>query len=77
MHDTVATTDDEYVAIACRLANDAAYRASLAARIRERIPASGIADPARYARQLEQAYREAMQSRRAPLVQDPGDAVPL
>lgn len=77
LHDTVATTDDEYVAIACRLANDAAYRASLAARIRERIPASGIADPARYARQLEQAYREAMQSRPAPLVQDPGDAVPL
>ncbi len=58
--DTVAATDDEYIAIACRLATDGDYRASLSARIRHRVETSGIADKALYARRLEDAYRQAI-----------------
>jgi protein O-GlcNAc transferase len=58
--DTVAATDDEYIAIACRLATDRGYRASLSARIRHRVETSGIADKALYARRLEDAYRRAI-----------------
>ncbi len=58
--ETVATTDDEYVAIACRLATDAAWRASVSAHICDRIPASGIADFERYTRSLEDAFVRAL-----------------
>jgi len=61
--DTVATGDDEYVAIASRLATDAAWRSALSARILERIPASGIADFERYTRNLEDAFRRALATR--------------
>ncbi|MEP6942623.1 MAG: tetratricopeptide repeat protein [Betaproteobacteria bacterium] len=60
---TVARSDDEYVALACRIAQDAAWRAGIAASIVERLPASGLADPARHARALESAYRRALAAR--------------
>jgi predicted O-linked N-acetylglucosamine transferase (SPINDLY family) len=62
--DTVADSDDAYVAIACRLATDAAWRAALSARILERIPASGIADFGRYTRSLEDAFDHALALKR-------------
>ncbi|MDE2004384.1 MAG: tetratricopeptide repeat protein [Betaproteobacteria bacterium] len=58
--DTVASSDDEYVAIACRLATDAAWRSSLSVRIVEGITASGIADFERYTRRLEDAFERAL-----------------
>ncbi len=58
--ETVARTDDEYVAIACRLATDPAWRMELSARILERITASGIADFGRYTRNLEDALERAI-----------------
>jgi len=58
--DTVARSDDEYVAIACRLAQDGAWRASIAAAIAEKLPQSGLADLDRYARALEAAYERAV-----------------
>jgi predicted O-linked N-acetylglucosamine transferase (SPINDLY family) len=58
--DTVARTDDEYVAIACRLAQDGAWRASNAAAIAAKLPQSGLADLDRYTRSLETAYERAV-----------------
>jgi protein O-GlcNAc transferase len=58
--DTVARSDDEYVAIACRLAEDPAWRATIAAAIVARLPDSGLADARRYARSLETAYKRAL-----------------
>jgi len=63
--DTVAESDDEYVAIACRLATDAGWRSSVSARILERIAASGIADFGRYTRCLEDAFERALALKRA------------
>lgn len=63
--DTVASSDDEYVAIACRLATDAAWRCSLSTRILEGIAASGIADFERYTRRLEDAFERALESKRS------------
>ncbi len=58
--DTVARSDDEYVAIACRLAQDAVWRAELAAAIAVKLPQSGLADLDRYTRSLEAAYERAV-----------------
>jgi protein O-GlcNAc transferase len=58
--ETVAHSDEEYVALACRIAQDAPWRASLAAAIAARLPGSGLADPARHARSLEAAYLRAL-----------------
>ena len=65
--DTVARTDDEYVAIACRLAAEPAWRVELSARILAGIAASGIADFGRYTRTLEEALERAvaLKSRRS------------
>ncbi len=63
--DTVATSDDDYVAIACRLATESAWRMKLSGRILERIAASGIADFARYTRSLEGALERAVALKRA------------
>ena len=57
---TVARSDEEYVAIACRLAQDAAWRAEIAAAIAARLPQSGLADFDRYTRSLEAAYEHAV-----------------
>jgi predicted O-linked N-acetylglucosamine transferase (SPINDLY family) len=61
--DTVARADEEYVAIACRLASDAAWRAGIAAAIAARLPASGLADLDLYTRALESAYLRALDLR--------------
>jgi protein O-GlcNAc transferase len=58
--DTVARSDDEYVAIACRLASDAAWRATIAAAIVSKLPGSGLAEARRYASSLETAYERAL-----------------
>jgi predicted O-linked N-acetylglucosamine transferase (SPINDLY family) len=60
--ETAAGTDEEYVAIACRLSTDAAWRASIAAAIAEKLPRSGLADFDRYTRALEAAYARALDS---------------
>jgi predicted O-linked N-acetylglucosamine transferase (SPINDLY family) len=58
--ETAARSDEDYVAIACRLARDRAWRASVAAAIAAQLPASGLADLDRYARSLEAAYERAV-----------------
>jgi protein O-GlcNAc transferase len=58
--ETAARTDDEYVAIACRLAQDVAWRAAIASAIATRLPQSGLADFDRYTRSLETAYERAL-----------------
>jgi predicted O-linked N-acetylglucosamine transferase (SPINDLY family) len=60
--DTIALSDEEYVALAIRLATDAAWRATLSARIAERVTNSGIADLDRYTRDLERALERAITS---------------
>jgi len=58
--DTVAHSDAEYVTMASRLADDAAWRSSVAAKIVDKFPRSGIADMRRYAACLEDAYARAL-----------------
>jgi predicted O-linked N-acetylglucosamine transferase (SPINDLY family) len=58
--DTVAGTDDDYVAIACRLASDAVWRKGVGAAIAARLPTSGLADLDLYTRALESAYLRAL-----------------
>ena len=58
--DTVARSDAEYIEIACRLANDAAWRAEVSAKIADRFGRSGITDMRRYAACLEDAYARAL-----------------
>ena len=57
--DTAARSDAEYIEIACRLADDSAWRATIAAAIATRLPQSGLADFDRYTRALEAAYERA------------------
>ena len=59
--ETVARTDDEYVAIACRLAQDAEWRVAIASAIATKLPQSGLADLDRYTRSLEAAYERALE----------------
>jgi predicted O-linked N-acetylglucosamine transferase (SPINDLY family) len=58
--ETVASTDEDYVAIACRLADNAAYRAAIATAIVTRLAPSGMADFKAYTRALEAAYERAL-----------------
>jgi protein O-GlcNAc transferase len=58
--DTVAHSDAEYVAIACRLAADPAWRVEVSGAIRRQFAATALADPAHYARCLEDALRRAV-----------------
>ena len=60
MTDTVTHSDEDYVAMACRLADDAAWRSSIAARIADRFSSSGLTDMRRYAACLEDAYARAL-----------------
>jgi predicted O-linked N-acetylglucosamine transferase (SPINDLY family) len=57
---TVAHNDDDYVALACRLARDRSWRDAVAAEIVAALPGSGLADPDRYTRSLENAYERAL-----------------
>ena len=68
--DTVAASDDEYVAIACRLADDRAWRQQISTAIRVRLPQSGLADMARYTRSLETAYGRALALKWSPAQAD-------
>jgi predicted O-linked N-acetylglucosamine transferase (SPINDLY family) len=58
--DTVTHSDQDYVATACRLADDAAWRSGLAARIADRFSSSGLTDMRRYAACLEDAFARAL-----------------
>ena len=57
---TVADNDDDYVAIAVRLARDRRWRDAVAAEMVAALPVSGLADTDRYARSLETAYERAL-----------------
>jgi predicted O-linked N-acetylglucosamine transferase (SPINDLY family) len=57
---TVADDDDEYVAIAVRLARDRPWRDAVAAEMVAALPISGLADADRYTRSLESAYERAL-----------------
>ncbi len=61
--DTVADSDERYVELACRLADDRAWRDGIAAAIASRLPGSGLADAARYTVSLETAYERAIAAR--------------
>jgi predicted O-linked N-acetylglucosamine transferase (SPINDLY family) len=63
--DTVAHSDEDYVAIACRLARDAPWRRDIASAISDRMATAAIADPVRYARSLETGYRRALAAQAA------------
>jgi predicted O-linked N-acetylglucosamine transferase (SPINDLY family) len=58
--DTVTHSDAEYVAMACRLADDAAWRSNVGAKIVDNFRRSDIADTRRYAACLEDAYARAL-----------------
>jgi len=58
--ETVAWSDEDYVAIACRLAGDPEWRAEIASSIAAKLPVSGLCDADRYARSLESAYERAL-----------------
>ncbi len=57
---TVAHNDDDYAAIAIRLAHDRRWRDAAAAEIRAALPVSGLADADGYTRSLERAYERAL-----------------
>jgi protein O-GlcNAc transferase len=63
--ETIARNDEEYVAIACRLAGDTAWRTRIARDIARKLPGSGLADAGRYARSLEDAYVRALSQKNA------------
>jgi len=54
----VATSEEEYVDLVVELAGDLRGLAELRAMLRERMKASVLMDAPRYARQIEQAYRQ-------------------
>src|SRR5262249_24441738 len=57
----IAETTDAYVEIATRLARDLDALADLRGGLRERMRASPLCDPPRFARAMERAYRELWQ----------------
>jgi protein O-GlcNAc transferase len=63
LDNAVATTDDDYVALAARLAHDAAFRAGMRGAIARALADPAAVDPVRYARALEDAYRVALAAR--------------
>jgi predicted O-linked N-acetylglucosamine transferase (SPINDLY family) len=58
--DTVAESGRDYVEIAVRLAEDAAFRADVKARIAAALPRSALTDMQAHTRHLEAAYLEAL-----------------
>ncbi|MDQ6621178.1 MAG: hypothetical protein M3Z31_16045, partial [Pseudomonadota bacterium] len=60
--ETVATTGPEYVNLAVRLADDASFMRQLRDRIRAGLARSPLTDMAAHTRNLEAAYRLAMQA---------------
>jgi predicted O-linked N-acetylglucosamine transferase (SPINDLY family) len=57
---TIAHSEDEFVAIARRLAEDGAFRSQVTGAIRQGLEHSTLVDAAGHTRYLEEAYREAM-----------------
>ncbi|MSP49953.1 MAG: tetratricopeptide repeat protein [Alphaproteobacteria bacterium] len=62
LDDLVATSEDDYVAVAARLARDAERRLRLRRELRARLTASRLLDASAYARSVESAYREMWRS---------------
>jgi protein O-GlcNAc transferase len=58
--ETVTHSDADYVAMACRLADDAAWRAEVSARIGDGFSRSDLADTRHYTACLEDAYAHAL-----------------
>jgi predicted O-linked N-acetylglucosamine transferase (SPINDLY family) len=58
---TIAHTEEEFVEIAVRLGNDAAWRASIQEEMRARVKNSILTDTEGYVRNLEAAYRRALE----------------
>jgi predicted O-linked N-acetylglucosamine transferase (SPINDLY family) len=54
----IARDPDEYIRLAVALSHDAPRLAGLRAMLRERMAASPLMDAARFARDVEHAYRE-------------------
>jgi predicted O-linked N-acetylglucosamine transferase (SPINDLY family) len=61
LRELVALTAEAYVDLAVRLATDEAFRHSIRAAIDARLPASILADNAAHVRNLEQAWRTALE----------------
>jgi predicted O-linked N-acetylglucosamine transferase (SPINDLY family) len=57
LHELVAESEDAYVALASRLANDEAGRKVLRAELRDRMRRSSLCDGKSFARDVEDAYR--------------------
>lgn len=57
LHELIARNEDEYVAIAQRLAGDLDHLAQLRATLRERVAKSPLCDEVARSRQIERAYR--------------------
>jgi len=58
--DTIAQSEDEYVAIALRLAREPEWRRTIAQKIAHQLQESSFADTRHYARALEETYLEAL-----------------
>lgn len=61
--ETIAFSEDEFVEIACKLAADPLLREKVSASIRECVAHSGVADMGAYTRNLEKAYRRALEEK--------------
>lgn len=57
LSELVATSEEEYVEIAARLAHDLGHLERMRRELRERVAASPLADPRRFTADLETAYR--------------------
>lgn len=57
LDELIANTEDEFVSVACRLANDLERLAALRAGLRDRVSRSPLCDEHRRTRQIERAYR--------------------
>jgi predicted O-linked N-acetylglucosamine transferase (SPINDLY family) len=57
---TIAETDDDYVALAVRLALDSAFRNEIREAIARAMADPAVTNPRRYARALENAYVAAL-----------------
>jgi predicted O-linked N-acetylglucosamine transferase (SPINDLY family) len=65
LHDLIARTPAEYLAVAARLAGDVGQLARLRAELRERMRTSRLCDGAAWTRDLDAAYREMWRRRLA------------
>ena len=60
IRETIAFSAEEFVGIACKLAGDKPLRDKICAAVRESMERSGVADLDAYTRNLEKAYRRAL-----------------